>query len=196
MREGMKKKTVVLTCIIMLAIAGLVGLYAFLTDRAHKNASTPTLSTVQLVLARDLQNNYPASVKEVVKYYTELQKCFYNEEYTEEELDALGMKARELFDDELLAANEVGVYLQQLRADISSYKTNKRRMTSAMVGASTSVFYFEEDGFKWARIHCGYTITEKLFNNTVGIMYLLRQDDNKQWKIYGWENVEKLNSSD
>jgi len=44
---------------------------------------------VQKVLSRDMQNDYPSTVKEVAKYYTEIQRCLYNEEYTEEELAQL-----------------------------------------------------------------------------------------------------------
>lgn len=186
----MKKSTVRWTIVIVVVIVGVVGLYTFLLNRSHKNANDAKLSTVQLVLSRNLQNDYPATVKEVLKYYTEIEKCFYNEEYTDQELEALGMKARELYDAELLKANEVGTYLQQLKADINVFKVNNRRMTGAAVGASTSVFYFEEDDFQFARIHCSYTFLENRNSSKVNVTYLLRQDENKQWKIYGWENVQ------
>ncbi len=189
----MKKKTVVLTIIIMLVIVGLIGAYTFFAQRVYRNTDNMKLSQVQLVLSYDLQNNYPATVKEVIKFYTEIQKCFYNEEYTDEELEALGMKARELYDDELLDANEISTYMQKLKEDIGSYKINNRRMTSALPGASTSVFYFEEDGYKFARIRCGYTIKENYDSKNVAILYLLRQDSNKRWKIYGWQHEQVLN---
>ncbi len=191
----MKKKTVVLTIIIMLVIVGLIGAYTFFAQRAYRNTDNMKLSQVQLVLSYDLQNNYPATVKEVIKFYTEIQKCFYNEEYTDEELEALGMKARELYDDELLDANEISTYMQKLKEDIGSYKINNRRMTSALPGASTSVFYFEEDGYKFARIRCGYTIKENYDSKNVAILYLLRQDSNKRWKIYGWQHEQVLNTA-
>lgn len=192
----MKKKTVVVTIIIMLVIVGVVGVYTFLSHRAYQNADNTKLSQVQIVLSYDLQNKYPATVKEVIKYYTEIQKCFYNEEYSEEELEALGMKARELYDDELLKANEIGTYMQQLRADIASYKINNWSMGNAALASSLNVFYFEEDGYEFARIHCGYTIKEKNINKeTVGIQYLLRKDSNKRWKIYGWKTVQNSDSA-
>lgn len=187
----MKKSTVRLTIILTVVIVGVVALYTFLLNRSRNYADKQKLSTVQLVLSRNLENDYPPSVKEVIKYYTEIEKCFYNEEYTDEELEALGMRARELYDDELLAANEVGTYLQKLKTDINVFKVNKRRMTAANVGSSTSVFSFEEDGFQFARIYCGYTFLENNRNSiNVGVKYLLRQDENKRWKIYGWENEQ------
>ena len=44
-----------------------------------------TLTAVQEVLSRNLETNYPQTPKEVIKYYSEITQCFYNEEYTEEE---------------------------------------------------------------------------------------------------------------
>ena len=194
-QNSMKKKTVVITIIIVLVIVGLVGTYTFLSRRAYSSVDNTKLSQVQLVLSYDLQSNYPASVRKVIEFYIDIQKCFYNEEYTDEELEALGMKARELYDDELLEANEISSYMQRLSADIGSFKVNNRRMTNAAPGSSTSVFYFEEDGYKFARIRCGYTITENYTNKTVPIVYVLRQDSKKRWKIYGWQNDTGVNAA-
>ena len=189
----MKKKTVVITIIIMLVVVGLVGTYTFLIHRARRNRDNEKLSQVQSVLSYDLQKNYPASVRKVIEAYNEIQKCFYNEEYTAEELEALGMKARELYDDELLDANEISSYLQRLSTDIGSFKTNNRRMTGASPGASTSVQYNNENGI--AEIRCIYTFTENYTNKTVTMVYWLRQDSNKRWKILGWKDEQDVNSA-
>lgn len=189
----MKKKTVVVTIIIMLVIVGLVGVYTFLMHRAYSSVDNTKLSQVQLVLSYDLQKNYPPTVKKVIEFYIDIQKCFYNEEYTAEELEALGMKARELYDDELLDANEISTYMQQLSADIGSFKFNNRRMTGASPDPSTRVEEFTEDGYKFARIRCKYSIMESYTKKDVFIVYLLRRDSNKRWKIYGWKNDQDVN---
>lgn len=192
----MKKTTVGITILIMAVIVGAVGCYAYFAGKSRQEAEEAALSTVQLALTRDLQNDYPATVKEVVRYYTELQKCFYNEECTDEELEALAMQARLLYDDELLEANEVPAYLDRLRAEVASFRSQNRRITGVAVAASTSVFYFQEDGYSFARIHCGYTISEKVVQSSnTGVVYLLRQDENKRWKIYGWKTVSAIPSS-
>ena len=91
----MKKTTVGVTILIMAVLVGVVGCYAYFSGKARQTAEDAALSAVQLVLSRDLQNDYPATVKEVLKYYTEIEKCFYNEEYTDEELEALAAAADE-----------------------------------------------------------------------------------------------------
>lgn len=192
----MKKKTIVITIVIMFVIVGLVGLYAFLSRRAYSSIDNTKLSQVQLVLAYDLQKNYPATEKKVIECYIEIQKCFYNEECTQEELEALGMKARELYDDELLEANEINTYLQKLSADVESFKTNNRRMTDNIrLSNSLNVENFKKDGYEFARIRCEYSIRENKAYKTVPVIYLLRKDSNKRWKIYGWQNDTSANTA-
>ena len=188
----MKKSTVGVTIVLILVIVGLVGFYAFLTGRAKTEAQESVMTPVQQVLSRDLAKDYPATVKEVVKYYTELEKCFYNEECTEEELEQLGMKARELYDRDLLAINEVDNYLLQLKTDVKRFKDAKRRISSISVASSTNVDFFSQDGFDFARIYCGYVVKESTGQSVMeGRVYLLRRDEERHWKIYGWQLVEE-----
>ena len=190
----MKKATVGVTIVLILVIVGLVGFYAFLTGRAKTEAQESVMTPVQQVLSRDLAKDYPATVKEVVKYYTELEKCFYNEECTEEELEQLGMKARELYDRDLLAINEVDNYLLQLKTDVKRFKDAKRRISSISVASSTNVDFFSQDGFDFARIYCGYVVKESTGQSVMeGRVYLLRRDEERHWKIYGWESADKVN---
>ena len=189
----MKKSTTGVTIILMLIIVALVGVYAFFTGKAKSEAEDAVMTPVQSVLNRNLQQDYPATVKEVIKYYTEIEKCLYNEDCTEEEIESLGMQARLLYDDELLEINEVGSYLQRLKDDVKLYKDRERRITGALVAASNSVDTFSQDGYDFARIYCGYSLMEKGQSVSEGRVFLLRRDDKRRWKIYGWESSEKVN---
>lgn len=190
----MKKSTVRVTIIFICLIVAVVGCYAYLSNRKRAARAEATMTITQETLSRDLQNNYPATPKEVIRYYNDILRCFYNEECTEEELDALGQQARELYDRELLEANETGAYMIRLRQDIQDFKDNERRISNFSLAASTSVIRFQEDGFEFARIMCGYNIVEKKKNYSMAYIYLLRQDEDKRWKIYGWEDEAKLQS--
>ena len=57
--------------VIMLILAAIVvGGFAILAFRNKPDTATPvTLTPVEEVLARNLDNNYPATPKEVLKYY-------------------------------------------------------------------------------------------------------------------------------
>lgn len=186
MKKATPKLIITFACLLIL----LVGYYAYLANKDREAKEEVELSAVQETLSRDLQTDYPPTPKEVIKYYNEILKCFYNEEATEEEIDDLGEKARELYDAELLEANELGTYILRLHEDIQEYKDNERRIVTAVVAASTNVDFFEEDGFDFARITCTYNIMEgEEKSNITRQVYLLRRDENKQWKIYGWDDI-------
>lgn len=189
----MKKSTVWVTIILILIVVGLVGTYAFLVSVMKDEAADAVMTPVQAALNRDLSKDYPSTVKEVVKYYTEIEKCLFNEECTEEELEQLGMQVRGLYDEELLSNNEAGSYLVRLKDEIKTFQGKGRRYAAISVAGSTSVDTFSQDGYEFARIHCGYTVTEKGQNYTEGRVYLLRRDEQRRWKIYGWDAAQNVN---
>lgn len=188
----MKKTTTRTTVIVVLLVLAVVGYYAYISNRNRESGKEPEMTLVQATLSRDLSKDYPPTPKEVIKYYNQILKCLYNEESTDEEIEALGLKARELYDAELLSVNELESYQMRLKAEVYDYRDNQRRITGANVASSTSVDFFEEDNFEFAKIMCGYNFLQGNKNYSSGQMYLLRKDENKQWKIYGWEDVENL----
>ena len=188
----MKKSSTTITIVMIFIIVALVGCYAFVSNIEKEQKEEAVMSQVQSTLSRDLTKDYPPTPKEVVKYYNEILKCFYNEECTTEEIDALGNKARELYDDELLANNEIGVYLIKLHEEIEAFKANEKVFSGFNVASSTNVETFEEDGFSFARLKCAYYITEGEEGYPSDQIYLLRQDENRKWKIYGWKPASQV----
>ncbi len=188
----MKKTTTRTTIIVVLLVLAVVGYYAYLSNRSRESREEEVVTAVQATLSRDLSKDYPPTPKEVIKYYNDILRCLYNEESSEEEVVALGDKARELYDADLLAINEREAYQLKLQAEVDLYRKQKRRITSFNVSASTSVEFFEADGFEFAKIMCGYNVLQDGKNFPTSQMYLLRKDENKRWKIYGWEDVENL----
>lgn len=188
----MKKSTTRVAVIVICLIAALVGYYAYLSNKARESKTEVKMTVVQSTLSRNLTMDYPSTPKEVIKYYNQILRCFYNEECTDAEIDDLGHRARELYDEELLQQNELGAYLIRLKADINDFKEHKRKITNFAVAASTSVDFFTEDGFDFARISSGYYIVEDGNGKSSAIVYLLRKDDENKWKIYGWTSAENV----
>lgn len=188
MKKATPKLVITFICLIVL----LVGYYAYLANKDREEKEEAKMTPVQEVLSRDLQYDYPPTVKEVIKYYNEIVKCFYNEECTEGDINELGQKARELYDEELLEANEVGPYLIRLQGEVKEHKEKERHISVVVLSASTNVDYFEEDGYSFARIMCGYNVTEGDKSNPTKQIYLLRKDENNRWKIYGWDDAANL----
>ena len=183
-----------ITVFFIFLLVLVVGYYAYLSGTHRTEQQEAVMSEIDTALSRNLENNYPSTPKEVVKYYNDLMKCFYNEDCTEEELQELGKKSLQLFDEELRENNEEESYLIRLQGEVQNYKNNKRKITSVSLASSTNVDYYTADGYSFVRISCGYTMTENGKKSTTVMVYLLRRDDNRRWKIYGWETADQLNS--
>ena len=99
-----------ITVFFIFLLVLVVGYYAYLSGTHRTEQQEAVMSEIDTALSRNLENNYPSTPKEVVKYYNDLMKCFYNEDCTEEELQELGKKSLQLFDEELRENNEEESY--------------------------------------------------------------------------------------
>ncbi len=180
----------ILIVLVILAIA-VVGLFFYLSNRARiiDEGKGTIMTPVQEVLARNLDTNYPPTPKEVLKYYSEITRCFYGEEYTDEELVKLALKSRELFDDELVANQTEEQYLSALRMDIDSWKNDKKVISSYSVSSSTDVQEYSYAGYDWAQLYCMYSV--RMGTNVAPVQehFIMRKDAKGHWKILGWELV-------
>ena len=177
---------------LFLAIACVLLAYYLLNLRVQQSKPEDyiQLTKVQEVLSRNLESNYPQTPKEVVKYYSELTKCFYNEEYTDEEFDALAKQALALYDYELVANKTEEQYLNDLKSEILIFKESNKAISSYSTSASTDVYYFEEDGYQFSRLYCNYNLRVGTVMQTIEEIFLLRMDLEGHWKIYGWDLAE------
>lgn len=188
----LKPRTTRVTIIITILILAVVAYYAYLSNKSKEERASASMTVVEETLSRDLNNNYPPTPKEVIKYYNDITKCLYNEVCTDDEIERLGMKNRGLFDQDLLNANELGTYLFQLKSEVTDHKDKKITIINVALASSTNVDYYTRDGYSFARLTCTYTMNENGTNSATQIVYLLRKDSNKQWKIYGWDYAENV----
>ena len=110
--------------IIVVSVAVIVGAFLLISNYLAKD-DEPTdvqVTAVQNVLLRNMDNNYPPTPKEVLKYYSDITQCFYAGGYTEEEFIELANRALELYDDELRANQSYDTYIEDLKGEIESYK--------------------------------------------------------------------------
>lgn len=177
--------------VIFVVLAAMLLSYYFYLSNHNKaikeSAAQDVITPVQNVLLRNLEADYPPTPKEVVKYYSELTQCFYNEELTEEEIKKLGERAKELYDVELNENNEDGQYMMDLREDIEDFNSQSIRISSYALPASTDVDYFTEGDRECARIYCTYCIRQDSKLMYSREIFVLRKDDGGRWKILGWD---------
>lgn len=186
----MKRK--IMIGVVAVAIIGMVvGGYYYMT---HKNQNSEEgsveLTEVQKVITKDLSSNYPATPREVVKLYNRILLCFYNESYSDEELYELGDQARLLFDEELLENNPRDAYFDALKADIADYKNKSKTIRSANVCDSNDVVYQTVDGAECAYVNTSYFINEDKQYVYTYQTYVLRKDEDGNWKILVFYQTE------
>ncbi|MCR5107504.1 MAG: hypothetical protein K6B28_05010 [Lachnospiraceae bacterium] len=190
--ETKKSTNVVKLIIVGVFCVLLIVLFAFLINKRPSKAENVTKSTpVQDLLAQNLNGNYPPTPKEVVKLYSEYTRCFYSETYTDEELEALALKSRELLDEELVGNQTDAEFLESLKTDIARYKQENRAISSYSVASAADVEYNTFDGHDWALLNCIYSMRVGTAIAPVNEQFLLRKDASGHWKIYGWQLVEK-----
>lgn len=192
MKTKKGKFTTQTTIVVMVLIVAVVGYYCYLVNRSNRQVEERTLTTVENILLRDLENNYPPTPKEVIRYYNDIIKCFYNEECSQEQLEELALKARGLYDQELLDHNAWDTYIFNLEAEIQDFKNNNRKISNISLAASTDVDEFTKNGYKFAKIRCGYNILQGRDASSTVQVYLLRKDGDGHWKIYGWDLAENV----
>lgn len=175
--------------IIVVSVALIVGVFLLIMNRNAKD-DEPTeveITAVQNVLLRNMENDYPPTPKEVLKYYSDITQCFYAGGYTDEELEQLALRAWELYDEDLQANQDYDTYLEDLKAEIASYKEKDWNISSYSTSSSTDVEEFERDGDEWAQLYAFYNVRQSTQIVKVTELFLMRKDDDGHWKIYGWQ---------
>lgn len=180
----MRKRNSVIAAIVCVLV--VIGLFGYITwSRGHNTADETELTEVQKLAAMDIEKNYPATPREVVKMYNRIISCFYNSDCTEDEVTALGDQARLLFDEELLENNPRDQYFEDLKLEIEDYKSQGKTINSASVCSSNEVEFKTIDSRECAYVTVNYFISNgkaKSYERTYQT-YVLRKDTDGKWKI-------------
>jgi len=173
--------------VALLAVLGVL-IYFHISNVEPKEKPTgDKVDVVAQLLSRDIENNYPSTAREVAILFTDIQKCYYNEDINEEQLGKLAALARTLFDEKLLAENPYEKYYEDLKLEISEYAKAKRVIKSVVVDKGSDVQYVTVDGVRSASLNITYYLKENHGNSKIIETYILRKDEFGKWRIYGWD---------
>lgn len=189
----MRKRMRWLVVVTLLLAIGVIGYYFYINsdDNSNNSNNENIVGEVDKVLNKDLEARYPYTVREVVQFFIRIQKCYYNEEYTEEELVKLAYKAMELFDTELVEENPFDEYYEDLKTEIGLYEKTGKYIYKVMLEENSDVLYPPPiEGQKYASINCVYYLKDENGTSKVKETYILRKDENDRWKILGWKEYE------
>ena len=194
-----KKKSTVITVIIMILLAvGVVIGYFYVSDRRSKESEEreSVQTEIEKLLEKNLNTSYPATPREVVKVYSRMMKCFYNEERTEDQVEQMLVKLRLLYDAELLQENTYNAQLEELWEEIKEYKACKRTIISYQIEKAGDMITWTDEERDYARLIAYYTQKEDTEYLKVYEEFILRKDTEGRWKILSWrladgEDMEK-----
>lgn len=182
----MKSLRIIIVVVVLAALA--VGYFYYLSNKKNEdsfNSEETTVSDVFYAINYNLEANYPQSPKEVIEFYVLLQRCMYNEEYSESEFVDMINQMRLLLDDELTAADTFSQQYDELSVEVIEKKNTGTILNECTIGNNSDVTYATLDGLKYANVPCTY-----YFKNDEGTVsssqeFILRKDEDGKWKILG-----------
>ncbi len=199
----MKRTGNIKAVVIVLIMIGLVlGYYFYLSSRSgdglpkDEEQVAEEMTAVQELLVRADYREYPSTPVQVLKYYNEITACFYNEEYTDNELEQLALEARSLYDLELIMNQTQEDYLSALKNDIAVFEAGNITIFKSSITPATDVYYFNYDGRECAKLYSVYTLRSGTENQLSKEVFIMRKDDEGHWKILGFELVEEEDGAD
>ena len=194
------KKLAQLIGTLCLVIAVVLGVFLALNLREDNSifSKEEKLNTeAQNILVKDIDRNYPATVREVVRLFSRISQCYHNQEISEEEFLELAEMQRKLFDAEFLENNPSETFKNNLSSEIDAAKERKYQMVTWRVQKQSSVKTWQGGENSFASIIASYTMNEKVEGYTRTFEeFLLREDEKGRWKIVGWRLTEPIEIED
>lgn len=184
-------------CLIVTVVLGLFLALNLGEDDGIFSKKEKQNTEAQNILAKDIDRNYPATVREVVRLYARISKCYHNETVSEEEFLRLVEFQRKLFDEEFLNNNPLDTFTNNLSMEIEAAKSRKYQMVQWRVQQESRVETWEAGDNHFSSIIASFTMSEKEkgYSRTFE-EFLLRKDEKERWKIVGWRLTDPIEMDD
>ncbi len=187
----MKNVRVIIVGLVCISL--IIGYYVYLSNRKNPDdtkTGDDRTEVEKIIEDSNLEDNYPKTPRSVVKLYNQITTSYYKEEYTDKQFLKLGDLQRGLLDEELLSNNDRDVFFNNLRLEIKQYKDNKRTIESWTVSSTNDVIYKVIDKRECAYVTSSYFIKEGSSYKKTYQRYVLRKDEDEQWKILVFYLIE------
>lgn len=185
----MKKTRIVILAIVIVA-AICTAFYIVNNNSKKESAKEAELTEIQKITTRNMEKDYPATPREVVKFYNRIVKCYYGRQYSDEELEQLADQALSMFDDDLLKKNEKESYIESVKSDAAQYEEDNKSISQTDVCDSNDVKYMTDNGDDIAYVTASYFIKTGSSYTKTYQEYVLRKDDDGDWKILTFYKIE------
>jgi hypothetical protein len=175
--------------IILILVLLVIGYYYYLSNRSYRDRKEAevVVTPAQSLLLLNFDINYPPTPKEVVKQYMEFSKVLHNENLSDEEVEAVGLKLLEILDDDLVANKTKEDYIKDLKSEIKTFRDNDYSIVNMYTSQSTDVDFFTVEGRECASLYGTFSIRTSSGTQLLQDIFILRKDSDGHWKIYGWQ---------
>lgn len=185
-------KSTVKTIITMVCIAGLIILaYFYISGREDDSIFEKDYveTEVDKLINKDLDNDYPVTAREVLKFYSRILVCLHSETLSDTQIEALVDQIRKLYSSELLFGNQRDVHIQQIKDELILYGENEQTITNYQVEKAQSAITWTRDNVKYYRLIASFVIKK---NGRVANLYeeFILMEEDSRFKILGWKAVD------
>ena len=185
----MKKTRIVILAIVIVA-AICTAIYIVNNNSKKESAKEAELTEIQKITTRNMEKDYPATPREVIKFYNRIIKCYYGRQYSDDELEQLADQALSMFDDDLLKKNEKESYIESVKSDAAQYEEDNKSISQTDVCDSNDVKYMTDNGDDIAYVTASYFIKNGSSYTKTYQEYVLRKDGDGDWKILTFYKIE------
>ena len=121
----------------------------------------------------------------MIELYNQIITSYYSGNYTDDGFDKLIDRARMLFDRDLADNNSKDNYRKSVETSIANYRNHSFEIRQTNVCDSDDVKFLTDDsnGDKLEFITASYFTEENIKFDETYQMYVLRKEDNGDWKI-------------
>ena len=188
-----KKNSPVGTIIFTILLAAvIIGIYFAITR--NKNNDTKEIpaetSEADTLIKKDLDWEYPATPREVLKLYCRITKCLYNDDLTDDQIKKLVAQVRNLYSYELLENNAEDEQVAFIKGDRDEYKKAKKTIFSYAIDSANNVEYINTKAGKTAIIKMYFTLQAGANMDRAFEEFSLVEETDGKWKIAAWKLSE------
>ena len=203
MATNKKKKGPLGTIVFMVLFAAVViGIY-FAITRNKDNSSTKEIpaetSEADTLIKKDLDWEYPATAREVLKLYCRITKCLYNDDLTDDQIKKLVSQVRNLYSFDLLENNAEDEQIAFIKGDRAEYKKDKKTIFGFAIDSANNIEYIDTKAGKTAVIKMYFTLKAGAQMDRAYEEFSLIEETSGKWKIAAWrlsENEVAIDEAD
>ncbi len=174
-----------LMCLVV--IAGMLIYYQYMNRQKAADSTKIPSTEVEKLIAKDMDQGYPETPKEVLDIYCRINQCLYKGATDENRASLIG-QLRKMYTKELLSNNSLEQQTQQIIDEVAKFKSDKKVILSYTIDTS-SVKYKTVKGKECAVINIAFFLRKSGDYMKSYEEFMLAKEEDK-WKILGFQQMK------